>query len=121
MGQTKDVIFPFRKDTSLTGEPILLPERYAKGLSMHAHCDLTYDLGGKYKELRGILGIDTRFGGSSAPIVEIWCDGEKRFSQTITAKETQKVNLSVKDVGMPSESWSAPPARSGRCSASAIT
>jgi NPCBM/NEW2 domain len=98
-GQTKDVIYPYRKDTNLAGEPIMLPERFAKGLSMHALTELTYDLGGKYKELRGILGVEARFGSTSQPIVEIWCDGEKRFSQTITAKETQKVNLNVKDVG----------------------
>jgi hypothetical protein len=98
-GQTKDVIYPYRKDTSLAGEPIMLPERFAKGLSMHALTELTYDLGGKYRELRGILGVEARFGSASQPIVEIWCDGEKRFSQTITAKETQKVNLNVKEVG----------------------
>jgi hypothetical protein len=98
-GQTKDVVYPYRKDTNLAGEPIMLPERIAKGLSMHALTELTYDLGSKYKELRGVLGVEARLGGSSAPIVEIYCDGEKRFSQTITAKETQKVNLNVKDVG----------------------
>ena len=98
-GQTKDVIYPYRKDTNLSGEPIMLPERFAKGLSMHALTELTYDLGSKYKELRGVLGVEARLGGSSSPIVEIFCDGEKRFSQTITAKETQKVNLNVKDVG----------------------
>ena len=98
-GQTKDVIYPYRKDVNLAGEPIMLPERFAKGLSMHALTELTYDLGGKYKELRGILGVEARFGSASQPIVEIWCDGEKRFAQTITAKETQKVNLNVKDVG----------------------
>jgi NPCBM/NEW2 domain-containing protein len=98
-GQTKDVVYPYRKDTNLAGEPIMLPERFAKGLSMHALTELTYDLGGKYKELRGILGVEARLGGSSSPIVEIYCDGEKRFSQPVTAKETQKVNLNVKDVG----------------------
>jgi NPCBM/NEW2 domain len=98
-GQTKDVIYPYRKDANLAGEPIMLPERFAKGLSMHALTELTYDLGGKYKELRGILGVEARFGSASQPIVEIWCDGEKRYAQTITAKETQKVSLNVKDVG----------------------
>ena len=59
-GETKDVIYPYRKDANLSGEPIMLPERFAKGLAMHALTELHYDLGGKYKELRGILGVETR-------------------------------------------------------------
>jgi hypothetical protein len=97
-GQSKDVIYPYRRDTSLDGQPIMMPELVAKGLSMHAYCELHYDLGGKYKELRGILGVERRLGANAHPVVEIFCDGEKRFSQTVSAKELQKVNINVKEV-----------------------
>lgn len=88
-----------RKDTNLDGEAILLDRRYGKGLSMHAHTELEYDLAGKYKDLKGILGVDVRTGSDSQPIVTIYCDGEKRFSETITAKSVRPLSLNVKDVG----------------------
>ncbi len=88
-----------RKDANLDGEPIALDRRYAKGLSMHAHTELEYDLGGKFKDLKGTLGIDVRTGADSQPLVTIYCDGEKRFSETITPKAPRPISLNVKDVG----------------------
>jgi hypothetical protein len=92
------LVVHYRKDANLDGEPILLGQRYDKGLSMHAHTELEYDLGGKFKTLRGFLGIDTRTGGESQPLVTIYCDGEKRESWVIKPNEPKPVNLSVKDV-----------------------
>jgi hypothetical protein len=97
-GDKVDPLFRYTRDAGPDRQPLMLTDRYAKGLWIHSRTELTYDLGGKYKELRGVLGIDPRYGLTSAPIVEIFCDGEKRFSQTISAKETQKVNIDVKDV-----------------------
>lgn len=87
-----------KKDANLDGEVILLDRRYAKGLSMHAHTELEYDLAGKFKDLKGTLGIDVRTGSDSQPLVTIYCDGEKRFSETITAKATRPLTLNVKDI-----------------------
>lgn len=92
------LVVKHRRDANLDGEPILMDRRYAKGLSMHAHTELEYDLGGKYKDLKGTLGVDTRTGPESRPIVTIYCDGEKRFSETITAGKIRPINLNVKDV-----------------------
>jgi hypothetical protein len=88
-----------KKDANLDGEPIFLDKRYAKGLSMHAHTELEFALGGKYKDLKGTLGIDIRTGADSQPLVSIYCDGEKRFSETITPKAPRPISLSVKDIG----------------------
>ena len=38
-------------------------------------------------------------GPASQPLVTIYCDGEKRFSETITAKAPRPISLNVKDVG----------------------
>ena len=92
------LVVRYKKDLNLDGEPILLDKQYAKGLSMHAHTELEYNLGGKYKDLKGILGVDTRIAADSQAVVTIWCDGDKRYSQTITAKELKQVALNVKDV-----------------------
>ena len=73
-------------------------KQYGKGLSMHAHTELEYNLNGKYKDLKGILGIDPRIAADSQALVTIWCDGEKRFAEVITGKEQKQVHVSVKDV-----------------------
>ena len=93
------LVVRYRKDVNLDGEPILLDgKQYGKGLSMHAHTELEYNLGGKYKDLKGLLGADTRIAADSQATVTVWCDGEKRFSEVITAKELKQLNVNVKDV-----------------------
>lgn len=93
------LVVRYKKDTNLDGEPILFDgKQIAKGLSMHAHTELEYALGGKYKDLKGTLGVDTRIGADSQALVTIWCDGDKRFSEVITAKELKQVAVNVKDV-----------------------
>ncbi len=39
------LITHYRKDANLDGEPILLEKQHAKGLSLHAHTELSYQLG----------------------------------------------------------------------------
>lgn len=93
------LVVRYKKDMNLDGEPILLLDKqYPKGLSLHAHTELEYNLAGKYKDLKGILGVDTRVGTDSQAQVTIWCDGEKRYSKTVTAKELEQVAVNVKDV-----------------------
>jgi len=92
------LVVRYKKDVNLDGEPILLDKQYPKGLSLHAHTELEYNLAGKYKDLKGILGVDTRVGADSQATVTIWCDGEKRFSKTVTVKEMENVAVNVKDV-----------------------
>ncbi|MCS7045293.1 MAG: NPCBM/NEW2 domain-containing protein [Gemmataceae bacterium] len=92
----------YRKDANLEGDAIFLDGKsFAKGLSMHAYTELEYDLGGKYKDLKGLLGIDTRVLADSRVKVAIWCDGEIRKEFVVTpttpAKERQ-VAINVKDV-----------------------
>lgn len=88
----------YRKDANLDGEPILLDRQYAKGLALHAHTELSYNLAGKYKDFKARLGVDARTGADSHALVTIYCDGEKRFAQTVTVKTGADIALSVKDV-----------------------
>jgi hypothetical protein len=89
----------YRKDTNLDGEPILLDKQYAKGLSLHAHTELTYNLAGKYKDFKAHLGVDARTGGDSRARVAIYCDGDKRFDEVVSVKRQKDIALSVKEVG----------------------
>jgi hypothetical protein len=92
------LVVKYRKDTNLDGEPIVLEKQYAKGLSMHAHTELEYNLAGKYKEFKAIAGVDKRTGDQSQAVISIYCDGERRYSETITAKETKAIGVNLKDV-----------------------
>jgi hypothetical protein len=90
----------YRKDVNLDGEPIILERQHAKGLSLHAFTQLEYNLAGKYKEFKAILGVDQRVGADSQALVTVHCDGVERFKGTITAKETKSLAISVRDVNI---------------------
>jgi NPCBM/NEW2 domain len=89
------LIVAHRKDVNLDGEPIVLDRPYARGLSLHAHTELEYDLKGKYKKFAAILGVDSRIGSDSQPKVTIEVDGRAAFTEIITAKNVVPVNIDV--------------------------
>jgi hypothetical protein len=54
-----DEKFPFRRDRAADGQPIRLGGvTYEKGLGLHSRSELVFDLGGRYKQLTAIAGID---------------------------------------------------------------
>lgn len=93
-------ITPVRKDSNLDGNPITMQDRqFGKGLSMYAGTTLEYNLGGKYRELKAVLGADTRIAeeGQGAVTVEVYCDGERRLQQTVSVKDPRPIAVNVKD------------------------
>jgi hypothetical protein len=94
----------YQRDKNLDGQqPIVLVNQgkaaeFNKGLSLHAYTELEYDLGGKYKDFKAVLGVDARTGSDSHAIVTIECDGEKKFSATVSADVTVPIALNVRDV-----------------------
>lgn len=90
-----------RKDANLDGGPIRLQDKqFAKGLALYGGVELEYNLAGKYKEFKATLGADPRLAEESAgeTTVTVYCDGEKRFSEVISAKQPTPLALNVKDV-----------------------
>ena len=94
---------PLRKDTNLDGrDPIMLQEKkYDKGLSMYAGVDVEYNLGGKYKDFKALLGVDSRIAeeGQGKVTVTIYCDSEKRNTFEVSAKAPIPIAVNVKDAG----------------------
>jgi len=88
----------YRKDTNLDGDPIILDKEYKKGLSLHAHSELEYNLAGKYKDFKAILGVDARTGTDSQVRVSILCDGEKRAEAQRSPGGLWKIKLGDKEV-----------------------
>ena len=93
---------PVRRDANLDGDPIILQnKKYDKGLSIYAGADLEYNLGGKYKEFKAVIGADARIAeeGQGKVTVTVYCDREKRQTYVVSVTNPQPINIDVKDVG----------------------
>jgi hypothetical protein len=100
----------YRRDKNLEGEQIQLTEKngeggsaalkkYPKGLCLHAHTELLYDIGGEYKEFKAVLGMDPKVTGDSHVKVTIEGDGKELFSAEMRRRDDSRpVTLNVKGV-----------------------
>ena len=76
-----DVAFPFRNDRSVAGGPIRLGRRtYAKGLGLHSHCELTYELSGQFDRFAARAGIDAAAGKRGSATLRLLGDGKDLLS-----------------------------------------
>lgn len=91
------LIEPYRKDTNLDGQPILLDRTYGKGISMHAYTELEFDLRGKFKEFKTVMGVDSRIGTNSQAKVAIYLDGSLKFNEPVGSK-VRPIVMDVKGV-----------------------
>lgn len=58
-GDKDDFFWKFQKDRSLEGKPLRLGQKtYTRGLAIHSKTELRYRLGGEYRRLQALLGID---------------------------------------------------------------
>lgn len=91
--------FLFRENRSLENQPIVIGKTtYDKGLALHSHYEVEYDLGGKFKEFRADLGVDARAPLESRAIVIIQCDGVQVFRKQVDMTTTIPINLNVRNV-----------------------
>lgn len=82
---TVDRVDHYRRDRNLDNDPIRLGrETFARGLALHATTELTYDIGGQYKEFHCVLGVDSAVGGDSHVRVVIEGDGNKLLGAEVT-------------------------------------
>ncbi len=91
----------FRKDVNQDGRPIvLLDKSFSKGITLEGGDAVEYNLGGKYKDFKAYLGADVRSaeGALGKTTVTIYCDGQKRLSETVSPAELRPIAVNVKDV-----------------------
>ncbi|HEY8503251.1 MAG TPA: NPCBM/NEW2 domain-containing protein [Gemmataceae bacterium] len=91
----------YRRDTNLDGDaPIRMAgEAYAKGLSLHPRTVLAYDIGGEYKELKFVLGVDDACITDSQVVVIVEGDNREIYKAEVRRKEPPRpVTLNVKGV-----------------------
>jgi hypothetical protein len=95
----QDSVQHFHRDKNLDGGAIRIgPSSYSKGLSLHSHTELEYDLKGEYREFSAFLGIEESIGGGDGPtVVKILGDGKELYNGTL--KKGQKLNPTAKPPG----------------------
>lgn len=88
------------KDVSLDNLPIQLQGTvYPKGLVLHSGVDITYDLGGDYKEFQTVIGVDPALQTASHVKLVVQGDGRELFSTEVKHKDDPKpLNLDVKKI-----------------------
>jgi len=99
---TEDRIDRFRRDKNLDDGPIRLRgEVFSKGLALHAHTELDYDLKGEWRQFQAVVGVDDQVGPmQDVPTnLVIEGDGKELFKLVVRRKDKpQTVTLNVKDV-----------------------
>jgi hypothetical protein len=71
--------------------------RYNKGLGMHAHGEVHYDLLGRYRSFVSDIGVDDESGRAGSVVFQVYADGEKMFdSGVMTGVDGfKRVNIDV--------------------------
>jgi hypothetical protein len=75
---------------------------YAKGLGVHAPCELTYDLGGGYRKFAAVAALDDSSAGKGSVVFVVLVDGKEAFRSPLVAgalwggdAAAHEVNVSV--------------------------
>ena len=90
-----------RRDTNQDGRPIVLLDRnFAKGVTIEGGSAAEYNLAGKYKDFKALIGADTRAaeGAFGKTTVTIYGDGAKLQSYVVSPTELRPVAVNVKGV-----------------------
>jgi hypothetical protein len=89
---------PMHNDVSFTGKPLVINGvYYAKGLGVHTYAQITYSLGGAYKQFVSDTGLDF-LENSSTMIFEVSLDGNLSYDNgngTKTKDQVAPVSLDV--------------------------
>lgn len=87
-------------DKNLDNGPLQMRgEVFRKGLAIHAHTELTYNLDGKFKKFDAVLGMDDTVGGDGQPKVRIEGDGRELFAGSVGRKDDPRpLKLGVQGV-----------------------
>ena len=74
-----DVAVPPVTDSSAKGRDLRVGGgTYDKGLGMHAACQMTYDLAGRYERFEALVGLDEATGAEGSARVQVLVDGKRQ-------------------------------------------
>ena len=99
-----DVTWEYRRDTNMDGGPLRLGNKvYPRGLCLHSKTQLKYRLGGEYRRLQTVIGIDhlVASNGYGDCRLVISGDGKSLFEAEVKAKDSPRpIDLDVEGVVM---------------------
>lgn len=91
-------VFEHRVDKAVSGKPLRLGGRtYRSGLGVHSFCELTYELGGRFKTFVATVGIDDEVRPNGDATITFLADGKPLGKPVrLTGKEAAKaIRLNV--------------------------
>lgn len=95
------VTFPwsYKRDQNVFGQPLSLGGRtYARGLGMHAPCEVTYSVGDNYTLFSAVIGIDDSTGGKGNCVFRVRADGEILFEKQVDGgDDPQNIRVDIAD------------------------
>ncbi|MCX7805719.1 MAG: NPCBM/NEW2 domain-containing protein [Planctomycetota bacterium] len=95
-----NVRWGYRRDASIGGGPISIRKNvYEKGLGVHSKCDLTYDLGGRFRLLLATVGIDDSSRGLGDCVFRVLGDGAVLLERRARGTDAP-ISISVKIEGV---------------------
>lgn len=97
LGADDEFLFPWRKDASVTGEPLSIGGvRYGKGLGLHSRTRLTFALDSAFSAFQAEVGVCDeveRLGLTGSAIARVFVDGERVFESGSLAAGTPAVSI----------------------------
>lgn len=74
--------FPYRRDLCVSGDPLRLGGRlYRRGLGVHSRSVLEYDLGGRYRAMAAVIGLDDSAAGRGSVTFRVLADGKEIYQK----------------------------------------
>jgi hypothetical protein len=90
-----DETFTWKRNRAVSGGPLEVGGRaFEKGIGVHARCELTYTLGGAYRGMSAIAGIDDSV-RSGAAMLSVVGDGKVLFGPALLDRGRPPVELRV--------------------------
>jgi hypothetical protein len=98
-----DEKWPWAADCAVTGRDLRLGgSTYDKGLGVHAHCRLTYSLGGAFRRFEALVGLDDLEGRKGSVRIKVLGDGkvltEEPPAERTHADGPARIRVSVEGV-----------------------
>lgn len=72
-------------------------QRYTKGIGMHSHGELHFELNGRYRNFISDVGVDDEAGRDGSVVFQIYADGERMFDSGVMTgmHGPKRVNIDV--------------------------
>jgi hypothetical protein len=96
-----DRVLGFRVDSSLTGGTLQLQDGpTTRGVAVHSHCVLKYDLGGKFDEFKTKIGFQQPEGKLGQAVIRILGDDKVLYENQDAKGDAKPQDVSVKLAGV---------------------